>query len=187
MTKKKKDNLIQDVPEDFEAESMDPEDDIGWGAEYIAEEKEVEEGDEPEETKEDPAAMTGGMGVAASSPGYAAGGVISSTGTHGLKISGSGTWSSPTVFTGGTITTGTISSGSFTTPVPAPKNVDSPPRFTKKILVAFVDENEEDDEKNIVWAKNLKLQHGKITFDEFGNAVLHLELDLKDVYGNEED
>jgi hypothetical protein len=107
--------------------------------------------------------------------------------------------------TGMTISSGGWSTGGITySPKPAPSTgtttvyhpsaakkkslmVDLPKRVTKKVLIAFIDEDEEDPEENIVWAANLLLEDIDIAFDSMGEGRMTLNVLLRDHYGNKED
>lgn len=64
--------------------------------------------------------------------------------------------------------------------------VKLPPKFTEKILLAFIDEENPDEETNVIWAANLEPDTIEMTRDEFG-TYLNIRLSLEDVYGNESD
>lgn len=66
------------------------------------------------------------------------------------------------------------------------KIVRLPSRFTKKVLVAFVDEDNPDEASNIVWAANLEPEMIEMV-NKDGETYLNIKLSLEDVYGNLED
>jgi len=75
----------------------------------------------------------------------------------------------------GPITTTTASS--WTTKAPRVPLVDLPQRITGKVLVAFLDDNDEP-----VWAKKLSPQNMTLDFADDGTGRMVLELSLVKVY-----
>lgn len=64
------------------------------------------------------------------------------------------------------------------------KTVPLPSRFTEKILLAFIDENDPDNDTNVLWAAHLKPEFIEMT-SEHGETFLKLTLSLEDVYGTD--
>ena len=102
----------------------------------------------------------------------------------------------PTFASGGVITTAVPGPGGTywgtspsTTTVPVPtttkksRMVNLPPKFTEKVLVAFIDEENEDDESNVVWAANLHPDLIEMVSED-GQLYLTIKLSMEDVYGN---
>lgn len=107
---------------------------------------------------------------------------------------------------GGMVTTGgwgtTLGPGwptTTTTTLPGMTGVVSPPTIkrkivslptevTEKILLAFLDPNEEDEEKNVRWAKILKVKDVDIdiSLNPHDESVITIQLSLGDWYGNED-
>lgn len=82
---------------------------------------------------------------------------------------------SPTPHSGGSFTwtsTGTMGPAS-----PRQELVSLPQRLTSKVLIAFL-----DDENNPVWAKKLFAYDVNFSFDRDGEAQLSIELSLARVY-----
>jgi hypothetical protein len=100
-----------------------------------------------------------------------------------INVSGSsvtGTEIKVTPHTGGPITWMPIPTPLTTTTTTSPsvpRLVDLPSRITKKVLVAFL---EGDDE--LVWGKKLAVVDVDIKFDSSGEARMTLELLLQKVY-----
>lgn len=65
-----------------------------------------------------------------------------------------------------------------------PKLVGLPPRFTDKILLAILDQENGDGEDTAIWAAKLKPINVSINFDDDGTGRLAIELSLIDVYKN---
>lgn len=65
-------------------------------------------------------------------------------------------------------------------PAKAVKTVVLPTQMTQKVLVAFLDEDDDT-----VWAKKLKPEDITINYDDEGHVTMSLELSLDDVYKNE--
>lgn len=105
--------------------------------------------------------------------------VISAVGPSGVAHS---VWPSTA---GTTSTSGSTTTSSYR-PVKKKKLVNLPSRFTKKVLVAFVDEENPDNSTNVVWAANLEPDLIEMT-NRDGEAYLTITLSLEDVYGNLED
>lgn len=128
--------------------------------------------------------MTGGMGVAASLPGYTTGGI-----THTHTPSTGGIIGPPYPGFSGYPPTSPSSGSIWATPktAPADKTVDLPKKVTKKVLIAFVDDD--GDEDTIVWAANLELVEVQmeLTAEKYDDPTINLKLSLRDVYGNREE
>lgn len=116
---------------------------------------------------------------------YAPGGMITSHSHTGSSITPSGPlW--------GTTTT----SPTWVTPAPAmpkgvptsaakPKKVEQvpmPPKFTEKVLIAFLEEQEGMEDK-LVWAAHLLAQHFEMRLED-GEIRLVMEFSLRDHYDN---
>lgn len=62
-----------------------------------------------------------------------------------------------------------------------------PSRFTEKVLLAFLEEDQSEDEKNdVVWAANLAVERVEMTLEN-GETKLVVVLSLEDKYGNNPD
>lgn len=138
---------------------------------------------------EGPATLTGSSVHAAS--------VAASSGTHGGFASGgmvhtSGGWTTPSWATYPSTGTGTSWGGTLTPPPSSAKKpssrkmVNLPPRFTKKVLVAVIDPDEEDEMKNVIWAAQLVPISWEIRADG-ADGRLVVEFSLEDVHGNLEE
>lgn len=107
--------------------------------------------------------------------GFTGSAVASSSGSYGMG----GIYTSPPFApTYPSTTTYPITTTTAATPAKALGKVSLPPKFTQKVLVAFM-EGEEDD---IVWAK--KLQAENISIESDGQIILTLR--LEDFYDNED-
>ncbi len=117
------------------------------------------------------------------------------TASHGHLYSSGGIVGSPP---GYTTTTGTSSTPHWipsTFPmVPAPTTpaakksskdrfVRLPSRFTKKMLLAILDEEVEDGEDDVIWAANLMPEEFELRLED-GELKLHISFSLEDHYGN---
>ena len=86
-------------------------------------------------------------------------------------------------------TTGTGTTfGPATPAAPAKKSLKDrmvrlPQRFTEKVLLAFLDEDEPDAKKDVVWAANLKVERVEMTL-EGGETKLVVVLSMEDHYDN---
>lgn len=86
------------------------------------------------------------------------------------------------------ISTKTFSTSSMSVDPPKIKKkkkrvVSLPPRFTRKVLLAFIDEDNPDDSTNVVWAANLEPDVIEMSNSD-GETYLTITLSLEDVYGN---
>lgn len=90
------------------------------------------------------------------------------------------------VYTTGTgITSGPFAPGGFAGPSTSKRErfVRMPGRFTKKVLVGFLDPDEKDPSKDVEWAANLPLIDAEMSMRD-GKMELVLTLSLEDIYGN---
>lgn len=131
-------------------------------------------------------------------------GSVASSGTHmtsaaSRRISSGFPPSTGTLGGGGmvyTTTTGTSTSpwatGGMlgpttpTKPAKSKKNrfVRFPARFTQKVLLAFLDPDEKDSSKDVVWAANLPVIDIELTMSDEGRQELVITLSLEDKYDN---
>lgn len=125
-------------------------------------------------------------------PTHSVGGAMASGGMISRRI----TTTTPTYSPGGGMVGGGGSMGyPWTTtttttgmPVAAPKPkkrpfVRMPSRFTRKVLVGFLDPDEKDPSKDVEWAANLPLVDAEISMRD-GKMELVLTLSLEDIYDN---
>lgn len=155
---------------------MEPIDNVEDGNEY---EKDKEEG--PEE----PSPHLSGSAMP--TPGKVPSGTITSTPSGTLYKWGTPTGissfpPSPTVPRGGVKTP----MMGHTDESPSKKKkrmVNLPPRFTEKVLIAFIDEENPDDESNVIWAANLEPDFIEMVHDG-EDTYLQIKLSMEDVYGN---
>lgn len=114
----------------------------------------------------------------------------------GGVTSTSGTWYPPSTATfpstGATWTTGSGMTGVVSPPATPvhEERVSLPGKITRKVLIAFLDPDEDDEEKNVVWAKVLEMMDVNIDITPGrdgmrDHAVMEIELSLEDIYGNE--
>jgi hypothetical protein len=109
-------------------------------------------------------------------------------------ISSAGGWTSPSWTTYPSTGTGTSWGGTLTPPPSGAaaakrhvgKMVNLPPKFTKKILVAIIDPDEEDEMKNVIWAAQLEPVNWEVRSDGT-DGRLFIEFSLEDVHGNLEE
>lgn len=99
---------------------------------------------------------------------------------------------SPSWYPSGTITTGTGMTGVVSPPAasyPSIKKVSLPSKVTDKILIAFLDPDEEDETKNVVWAKILHVDHVdiEVPMTPGDKPTMAIDLSLDDRYGNEDE
>jgi hypothetical protein len=81
-----------------------------------------------------------------------------------------------------TTSSGTIGTGAKINPK-RKKAVRLPRRFTSKVLLAFLNEEESDSEKDVEWAANLAVERVEMTLEN-GETKLVVVLSMEDIYGN---
>lgn len=147
---------------------------------YFSEDEEG--GGDEEGVKEDPTALTGGMGGSGVSySGHLTGGTLKIPSTITTTTSGG----SYTIASGGMWTAPGPGFPVAATPMPALEDIDFPRKVTKKVLIAFIDEDEDDEDANVVWAGNLRLKDVDIHIDPDGDdSDVTITLSLKDYYGD---
>lgn len=91
----------------------------------------------------------------------------------------------PVYVSGGAGGYGSSTTLGTSTPKKMTRNVLLPPKTTRKVLVAFLDEKE-GEEDTIVWAAHLLLQDVSINMDEDPGSpdYMSMTFHLKDHYGN---
>lgn len=148
-----------------------------------AEESEDVQGDEVE-TKESEVTLSEITSAMMTSSPISA----SSVSHGGPLVSGSGWSTSPTIVGGWPTTTTTTMTGVVSPPTVKRKRVRLPADLTEKVLIAFLDPDEEDEKKNVVWAKVLQVKNVDINVsqDPTCESTMVIELSLGDWYGNED-
>jgi hypothetical protein len=63
------------------------------------------------------------------------------------------------------------------------KHVRLPPRFTQKVLLAFVDEDDPDETTNVIWAAHLTPEQIEMRLED-GELRLHIDFSLEDHHDN---
>ena len=157
--------------------------------------KEFIDSDSDTETEESPRTIVGTMSSTSARPAYTSGGIVGG-GSHSH-----GTWVSPSssppyspipsgvgtgVVPGGGMSWGVPGSKPAPAPVEKPAKakdmIPMPPRFTEKVLLAFLEEEEGMDDK-LVWAAHLLAQHFEMRLED-GEIRLVMEFSLRDHYDN---